>query len=139
MRAAAESRDERGETLLELIVAIAILGVCVVAIASGIAVSVVASRSHRDQATAGTYLHNYAEQLSSAYTCGGSVPAPNASIQQVGFSNTPSVAVTYWNGTTFAGTSCSAASDPGLAQMKITVKSLDNRVSESLVLVVRKP
>ena len=57
MNARHRVEGERGETLLELLVSITILGVCVVAIASGIAVSVRISAIHRSQATASDWLH----------------------------------------------------------------------------------
>lgn len=124
---------ERGETLLELVVAIAILGVAVVAIASGIAVSVVVSGTHRDQANAGAYLHNYAEQVSADYTgCGASLPSLTA---KTGF-QAPSLSVKYWTGTAFGPSTCST--DPGVQQVTITVTSVDGRVTESLIVIVRK-
>jgi type II secretory pathway pseudopilin PulG len=43
---------DRGESLLELIVAILILGTCVVAIGTGIALSIKISDVHRGQAIA---------------------------------------------------------------------------------------
>jgi type II secretory pathway pseudopilin PulG len=134
MPASPSVRDERGETLLELIVALGILGIAVVAVASGIAVSVVASGRHRDEANAGTYLHNYAEQVSARYTsCGASAPSLAA---QTGF-QAPSLSIKYWAGTAFGPSSCTT--DPGLQQVTIRLTSSDTRVSESLVVVVRKP
>ncbi len=134
MRAGRQVRNERGETLLELIVALGILGVAVVAIASGIAVSVVASRSHRDQANAGSYLHNYAEQVAASYTgCGASAPALAT---QTGF-QAPSLSIKYWTGAAFGSATCTT--DPGLQQVTISLTSSDTRVSQSLIVIVRKP
>src|SRR4051812_50183943 len=95
---------ERGDTLLELIIAIAILGVCVVAIGAGITLSVKTSSIHKDQATAQAFLHNYAETIQSSYTActGGSAPnyvsigplaRPDAS-----WSN-PTATVKFWDAT----------------------------------------
>lgn len=134
MRARRRVGGERGETLLELIVAMGILGVAVVAIASGIAVSVAASRSHRDQANAGTYLHNYAEQVMSSYTgCGASAPSLPA---KTGF-QAPVLSIKYWTGTAFGPDTCTT--DPGLQQVTIKLTSSDTRVSQSLIVIVRKP
>jgi type II secretory pathway pseudopilin PulG len=134
MRRRHRVEGERGETLLEIIVALAILGVAVVAIASGIAVSVVASRSHRDQANAGTLLHNYAEQVASSYTiCGAAAPSFPAT---TGF-QAPTINIKYWGGSAFGASPC--PTDPGLQQVTITVKTADNRVSQTLIVIVPKP
>ncbi|HEV7205256.1 MAG TPA: type II secretion system protein [Jatrophihabitans sp.] len=129
--------EERGETLLELIVAIGILGVCVLAVGTGLALAIKVSSTHREAADAGTYLHNYAEQLSASYVCGTAVPAPAAGVAMPGF-GTPSVSVTYWDGSAFTLASC-PGTDPGLEQMKISLASSDSRVTQSLIVVVRKP
>ncbi len=67
-------RADRGETLIELVISIAILGICVVAIGAGIIGTVMISTVHRDQADASTILHNYAEALqATTYSaCAGS-------------------------------------------------------------------
>lgn len=126
---------DRGETLLELIVAIAILGIAVVAIASGLALSIKVSDIHRKQALASEYLHNYAEQLSNSYApCSGATPPSYSLAANTGF-QAPVVSVKFWNGTAFA----TACPDTGLQQLSIQLTSTDNRASESLVVVVRKP
>jgi type II secretory pathway pseudopilin PulG len=64
MRAPAmQLRDERGETLVELIIAIAILGVAGVAILAGMAFNVQASTINRNQAGGGAYLRSGAEAI----------------------------------------------------------------------------
>src|SRR4051794_38013316 len=122
MRSRAAVSDERGETLLELVIAIVILGVCVVAIGSGIAVSVKVSGIHRDQSTAGAFLHNYAETLQapSAYAPCTSASTPNyvtnLSLAPPGAFQSPTATVTYWNNSTSqfgTTTTCPATGDPG--------------------------
>jgi type II secretory pathway pseudopilin PulG len=131
-------RGQRGETLLELLVAITILGVCVVAIGSGIALAVRVSALHRSQATAGAYARSYAEVVESAATTSYVNCASTYSVS--GFS-APSgfsaavVGVKYWNGTGFQ-VGCPSP-DQGLQQ--VTVQVADARASEQLVVVVRKP
>jgi len=146
MRPRVALSDERGETLLELVIAILILGVCVVGIGSGIALSVKVSGIHRDQSTAGAFLHNYAEALqgTSAYAACTSSSTPNyvsnlALAPPSGF-QTPTATVNYWNSSTSAfGTSinCPAAGDPGLQKVTLTLTSSDGFVTESLVVVIR--
>jgi Tfp pilus assembly protein PilE len=138
VRARRRIDSESGETLLELVVAIAILGVCVVAIGSAIVLSIKMSAIHRAQATADDFLHNYAESLHYSACSGGtppnyvalaSLPTPN------GFA-TPQATVKFWNGTAFASSTC-PGTDPGLQQVTLTLNSTDGFVSESLVTIVR--
>jgi type II secretory pathway pseudopilin PulG len=56
-------RDDRGETLVELLIAIAILGVAGVAILAGMAFSVQASAINRNQAGGGAYIRSAAEAI----------------------------------------------------------------------------
>src|SRR3954451_5688487 len=102
---------DRGETLIEMLVTIVIMGITVTAVLGAIATSVALSATHRKQATAGAYLRAEAEAVESAvaaspsaYTpCGG--PSAYASLYSVAAPYTASVtAVAYWNGTTFAST-----------------------------------
>jgi Tfp pilus assembly protein PilE len=135
MRARLSRRADRGETLIELIIAIAILGVCVVAIGSGIAGAVMVSGLNRDQADAGRVLHNYAETLEAAtYTpCATTYALPT----QTGF-DAPTLDITYWNGSAFQAT-CPVGGDQGLQRVAITVTNTDGRVSQSLRVVLRNP
>lgn len=146
MLARVRAADDRGETLLELIIAIMILGVLVVAVGSGIAVSVKVSGLHRMQSTAGAFLHNYAETLQGAGTytkCTASSTPNYASALAAppdGSFNDPSATVVYWDSATGkfgASTGCPAAGDPGLQQVTLQLASKDGLVTESLVVVIR--
>jgi prepilin-type N-terminal cleavage/methylation domain-containing protein len=138
----AEKGSERGETLLEIIIAITILGVCVVALGSGIALSVTISAVHRDQATAQDSLHNYAEALQNSYVACTAATTPNytgALVVPPGFS-TPTVVVDYWLPVTATFTTdqiCPAGGDPGLQQIRLTLVSTTGKVSQSVVVDVR--
>jgi type II secretory pathway pseudopilin PulG len=133
-------QEDRGESLIELILAIGILGICVLAIGSSIALSVKTSAIHRKQATADAFLHNYAETLQSSYAlCNAGAP-PNyvSGLATPGGFNSPSAAVAFWNpGTATFGAAC-PATDAGLQQVKLTLASANGLVSESLVVVLRK-
>jgi type II secretory pathway pseudopilin PulG len=143
MRRRPDVESERGDTLLELIVAIAILGVCVVAIGAGITLSVKMSTIHRNQATANAFLHNYAESLQSSYaTCSGGAALPDYTTGlpvPSGFV-APTAAVSVWDATSarFVAAGTCPATDPGLQQVSLTLESADKYVKESLVVVVRK-
>ena len=139
MLARLRERADRGETLIELIIAITILGVCVVAIGSGIAGAVLASGLHRQQADATRILHNYAETLEGATynACTNSTPASYSLTQQSGF-QAPTVTVTYWNGTAFQA-GCPSGGDSGLQRVSINLKTTDGRVGQALSVVLRNP
>src|SRR2546427_3600503 len=96
--------DDRGETLLELVISILILGICVVAIGTSITLSVKMSAVHRAQSTASRFLHNYAEALQSSYLpCDGCSTQPDyvtPLAPPAGF-KPPTEAVSYWEGTQF--------------------------------------
>lgn len=139
MRRRLDISDDRGESLLELVIAILILGICVVAIGTGIALSVKMSAVHRAQSLAQEFLHNYAETIGSGYQpCNGcatdpdyvnGLPTPN------GF-GAPTESVSYWDGTAFKADR--PAADPGLQQVTLNLTSNDGLVKESLVVVLRQ-
>jgi type II secretory pathway pseudopilin PulG len=54
---------ERGETLVELLVTIVIMGAAFVAILAGVGVAIASSDSHRQEATAEGVLRSYAERI----------------------------------------------------------------------------
>jgi type II secretory pathway pseudopilin PulG len=135
--------DDRGETLLEVLIAVVIMGIAIVAVIGGLVTSVVLSDIHRKQATAGAAVRDYAEAIENYVAAAGHyVPcATTASYGSVGFTGpggyTPSVtAVAYWNGSAWTP---SCGTDLGLQQLKVQVASADQRASEQLTIVVRKP
>lgn len=135
---------DSGETLLELIVSISILGVCVVAIASGMALSIKLSDTHRSQSVAGSDLHNYAESIEKYVAADGYANCASTGSYApgtVGFSASSGytasvINVGYLTGAAFSG---SCGTDSGAQQLTLQEKSTDNRAVESLVIVVRKP
>jgi len=145
------SSGDRGETLLELVIALVILGIAVVAIVGGLASSVLISDVHRRQAQTGVIARDYAEALQAAITadqanyvaCAGPASyAPSAAaVAATGFTvpsgYTATASVRYWDGSTFG--SCPAGGDSGLQRVTLTVSSDDGRARQSLVVLVRKP
>jgi prepilin-type N-terminal cleavage/methylation domain-containing protein len=139
----APARDDRGETLIELLMTVVIMGIAVAAIVGGIGTSVLMSDIHRKQATAGAAVRDYAEAIENAVTGGGYVACATttAYASPPGFTVPPgystSVAsVRYWNGT---GWQSGCSGDIGLQQVTIQVASGDRRASEQLTIVLREP
>jgi type II secretory pathway pseudopilin PulG len=138
---------EQGETLLELLIAVVILGVVLVAVVGGFATGTITSDVHRKQSTAGAYAKDYAEAIQTAVTT-GTVPYTNCAntstyATPAGFA-APSgyvksvVSVRYWSGSTWQAT-CSVPTDVGLQQLTVRVASADGRAAEQVALVLRKP
>jgi Tfp pilus assembly protein PilV len=133
-------RDD-GETLIEILLSITILGICVVGLGAAIAFAVKVSGIHRGQAQASQYLHNYAETLQSDYKpCAANPSAAYVSDlarlgTPTGF-NAPTADVAVWNGTSFR--SACLNPDLGLQRVTLHLASTDGHVNESLVVVIRE-
>ena len=150
MRAAARAgARDAGETLVELLVTITILGTAVVGVMGAVATAAGASTLDRRQVQAQALLRTWGENLAAVDDAGygdcrsasgvaATTPAPSP--LPAGF--TPSVTgVDYWNGTAFAA-GCTAGSDPGLrvVHLRLTADSLlYPGFTENLDVVVRKP
>ena len=139
-RARPGSNDD-GETLIELIIAVAIMGITIVAIIGGIATTILMSDVHRKQATAGAYVRNYAEAVETYVAVPGNFLAAGNYTTGFGFTapvgyNTSTTSVQCWNDTSEVFGSCPAGN---VQRITLRVRSLDSRASESLVVVVRKP
>lgn len=138
--------DDDGETLIELIIAVAIMGITVVAIVGGFATSILMSDIHRKQATVGAYVRNYAEAVAGHYDASAS---PNYSPSAVAFSvpsdftAEPVGSVRCWKDTGLPApadmTFGNCDNTNAVQQVTLRVRSADSRASESVVVVVRKP
>jgi Tfp pilus assembly protein PilE len=142
-----DTADERGETLLELLIAVVIMGITVVAVIGGLATSIKISDIHRKQATAGAAVRSWAEAIenyvaSTNYINCAGTDAYKPSV--VGY--LPSLPVGYtwsqtaatsWDGSSSNWVSC--VSDNGYQKVSLSVTSPDLRVTETLDIVLRKP
>jgi type II secretory pathway pseudopilin PulG len=149
--------DDRGETLVELLMTIVIMGIAVVSIVGGLVTAIQMSDVHRKQATGGAYAQDYAESVDRYVAaghyaaCAGQPGQPDytaafASVAlPVGY-QAPVASYRYWDPTWAPGssvspwlTTCSVATDQGLQQVTVQVQSNDGRATERAVVVVRRP
>ncbi|MDQ1722160.1 MAG: hypothetical protein QOI26_1894 [Pseudonocardiales bacterium] len=139
-----EADRDRGETLLELLIALSIMSIAVVAIVGGLLAGVAVSDIHRKQSTAGAAVRDYAENVEKYVAGTGytSCAAPSAyAPAAVGFTaptgyTAAAITVRYWSGTAWVASPCT---DVGLQQLTVQVASSDTRATERLVVVLRKP
>ena len=151
------TNDDRGESLIELLVAMTIMATAVVALVGAIATSIRMSDLHRRQTVAGAYVKAFAEALKSRvaerpsrYTECGSAEDPKAIYES--FYMVPAAdsanydteaVVTYWNNASGQfETTCPAGGDYGVQLVSLRVFGLDDTratVSEKLDITLRKP
>ncbi|HJP78864.1 MAG TPA: type II secretion system protein [Pseudonocardiaceae bacterium] len=136
--------NDRGETLLEVLVAVTIMAIAVVAIVGGIGTSILISDVHRKQATAGDAVRDYAETIENLVATGGYKPCGSTSdyttlaagfAPPTGFQDSI-VSMRYWSSDAWQA---SCGTDTGLQQLTVRVASGDGRAAEQLVIVLRKP
>lgn len=112
-------RGEEGETLVEALVAVVLIGVAFVAILGGIGTAIVSSAAQQKVTTADSVVRSAAEKVVSApyVACarGYETPAPPA-----GYSVT--VEIEYWDGVGAFGLPCPAA-DTGVQKVTLTVRA----------------
>jgi hypothetical protein len=136
-------RDDGGESLVELLFAIAIMSTAVVALLAGLATAVVISDSHRKQASAGAQVRTFAEAVeravnnaTTAYVdCAAETAYEPVFTAEPGYKRDV-VEVLYWNGTDFSD---ECAPDPGVQRVTVRVASNDDRASETIHVIIRKP
>jgi type II secretory pathway pseudopilin PulG len=136
---------DRGETLIELLVTIVIMGLAVTAILGALVTSVTLSGTHRRQTVAGSYLRAQAEAVESAvaasptaYTSCAATSAYSSFYSAAAPYTASVTAVAYWNPTTstFAGT---CGTDSGVQSVTLRVASSDNKIVETMVIIIRRP
>lgn len=140
------SLEEAGETLVEVLVAIAILGLAAVAILAGLQLSVKSSDIHRKEATGGSYVRSLAEAVESYVAA---APANYKPCAIAGYYTgkvtlalptgyTPTAAAAQvWNGSAWAP----CGSDTGVQRVMLTVTSpgdATHTAAEKLYLILRK-
>jgi len=139
---------DRGATLVETLVAVAILGIAGVAVVAGLQMSVMASDIHRKQSTGGSSVRSYAEAIEKYLDvdahyvrCAG---ADTYTPALVGYTVLGGYTVSHaaaepldGNGAVITSGSCPDR-DRGVQRLRLTVASNDGRATERLVIVVRR-
>jgi hypothetical protein len=135
-------RSERGESLAELLLAVLVLGTVTIAVLAALGASIIASDTHRKEASANVLLVSALESVkgqpyvlcdtagTGSYSTAG-LPLP------AGWSGSVTVtAVEGWDGTTWVA--CPTA-DSGLERVTVQVTSSDGRGTASAHVVKRGP
>lgn len=144
-----EPHGEAGETLVEVLVAMVVIGIAVTAILGALAIAVDSSSLARNQARVQSTLRSWAEQVTATrdggatggyrYTpCAGPGDFPAPAELPSGFTTQVSQ-VQYWNGTAWSG---ACATDRGVQRVTLTVSAPGaaySGVTQSLNVVVRRP
>lgn len=132
---------EHGFTLVEMLLAVAILGLGVVTALGGMMTSITSADIDRSAAVAAGVVRAYAEAVAgdSYSSCATSYPA-NGFTAPAGFSTSSTVA--YWDpaagGGTGAFVATCPATDSGLQRVTLTVAATDGRASEELQVAKRR-
>jgi type II secretory pathway pseudopilin PulG len=146
-----QPRGENGETLVELMTAMAILGTAVVALVGGIGTSVVMSDVHRKEATAGAVVRTYGEAIQSEVAgsptgyveCAASDAKSDPYARPAGFTvpegfTAVVTAIHYWEPEKGSFVSL-CRSDSGIQEVSLSVSSTDVKATETLDVIVRNP
>ena len=139
--------SDRGETLVEVLAAVVILGIAGVAIMGGLMLSVRASDMHRKETTGGAYVRSFAEAIQNWVAgghyvgcAGANQYTPKVAAQITDLPSTYTLnqlAARSVSATGVAGAGCT--SDTGIQQLELHVRSADGRADEKLTIVVRNP
>ncbi len=134
-------RDDRGTTLVELLVTVVILGLALVALLGGLGTAVIVSDQHRQQAVAGAAVRSYAEAVGAAayVNCATSAQLANPTgyASPAGYTSTVT-RVQYWNPNTRQFVNTCASPDPGAQKVSLRVTSNRGQATETLEIIVRK-
>ena len=133
---------QRGESLVELLITITIVGIAFTGILAGLATAINLSGRHRGQANADVVLVSAAESVKNqAYTQCASTSSYNPTSGVTlpsgwSASHLSITSVRKWNGTSFV-TTC-PSTDQGLQLITITANTPDGNSTESVEIVKRQ-
>lgn len=137
MTPTSESRD-RGFTLVELVVTVALMGLAMLAVFGAMAVFFKVEDSHRSMTQLDQDLRSYAEALLALPYDSDCTVAYTATVPT---GNTATVVVEFWNKDlppTYQST-CPASTDPGIQRLTVTLTRTTGGYSDSLQIVKAAP
>jgi Tfp pilus assembly protein PilE len=135
--------DDRGETLVELLVAMLVMGTAVVAVVGGLGTAIMMSAIHRQQAVIAAKLSEYAAVIangvatSPGYVNCAAHAADFASFDPGSGYVLDPVRVSYWNGSADFVDTC--GTDTGVQRVTLGIHSDDGRVDRSMDVILRRP
>ena len=135
-------REDRGESLIELLVALSIMGTAIAVLLAGLATTINMSVVHREQAEAGVHVRAFAEAVENTVAANPSGYVPCATTSSylavytapAGFTRSV-VEIKYWNG----AWANSCGTDQGVQRVTLRVESADGKVRDTLAVILRKP
>jgi type II secretory pathway pseudopilin PulG len=140
-------RGDRGDTLVELLATVMIMGIAVAVILGGVAATIKFTDMHRKQAVAGAEVRKFAENIeasvagtTSGYkTCAGQTDYDPLYSAPTGYQGKV-LMVTFWDAAATPPTFVSGCTtDPGVQRVSLHVWSTDLRADETLDVIIRKP
>ena len=138
-------RSDRGETLIELVVAVAILGMAGVAILEGLMMGVRTSVMHRNDATGGAYVRSFAEAIQTDVDANGYETCANAASGYAGVA-VPDLPTGYAKSVTsvqsWNGSSWGACTADGIQRLDLKVTTTgddEHKADQTLTVVLRQP
>ena len=136
-------RPDAGETLVEILLSIMILGIAVAALMFGMGTAATTSGYYDRQAQQAETMRNYVAALQALpYVPCAAQYAPSApGLVPMGYSVTPAQVVGYASGALYPyPAACPATGDQGAQQLRFTISQGDARVrSDELYVIKRKP
>lgn len=133
----APRNGDSGETLVEILLSITILGVAVAALLFAMATAATTSGLHRRQAVGAVMIRDAAEALQTAAVA---YSACASSYSVAGIPGAIFQVQRYWRDGQWQPGCSAATDDQGAQQVMVTVATTDARVlGENLVVVKRKP
>jgi len=133
-----DPRDERGETLVEIIISIAIMGIAFVALLGGMLTAASMSGRHRTQSEGVTQLVNAVEQVKRAPYDASCAPSLTYPVTLDNGWAAPTEVVKYWDGSSYQDI-CYDDIGAGYAsqQVQVTVTSPDGLFTYTETVVKR--
>lgn len=144
--AARDGEGDRGETLVELLVTVAILGVAGVAVIGAMLLGVTASDVGRKQATGGAYARSFAEAIQQSVDSNGGFASCATAAATYGGVAVPALPAGYTKSVvavrSWTGAAWGACDDQGIQQVTVrvvTTGGFRHSATEELVVVLRRP